>query len=126
MAQGDSSVVHPSPNCPAEDQQMVNAPSHDSPIGFRPRATGLVASALLLVISVAYATAAGAVPPTSDREKVSGTFTRNADNEPLTVNLIDATDAELDGPGRIGWCFPEPNSGVRRGDGRRIGMCQLR
>ena len=80
---------------------MVNAPSHGSPAGSRPRATGLVASALLLVISVDYATAAGTVPPTSDREDVSGTFTRDADDEPLTINLIDATDAELDGPGEL-------------------------
>ena len=80
---------------------MVNAPSHRSPAGSRPRATGLVASALLLVISVDYATAAGTVPPSSDREDVSGTLTRNADDEPLTVNLIDATDAELDGPGEL-------------------------
>ena len=80
---------------------MVNAPSHHSPAGSRPRATGLVASALLLVISVDYATAAGTVPPSSDREDVSGTFTRNADDEPLAIDLIDATDAELDGPGEL-------------------------
>ena len=80
---------------------MVNAPSHDSPARSRPRATGLVASALLLVISVDYATAAGTVPPSSDREDVSGTFTRNADDEPLAIDLIDATDAELDGPGEL-------------------------
>ena len=63
--------------------------------------TALVASALLLVISVDYATAAGTEPPTSDREDVSSTFTRNADDEPLAINLIDATDAELDGPGEL-------------------------
>ena len=80
---------------------MVNAPSHDSPAGSRPRATGLVASVLLLVISVDYATAAGTVPPSSDREDVSGTLTRNADDEPLAIDLIDATDAELDGPGEL-------------------------
>jgi hypothetical protein len=80
---------------------MISAPSHHSPAGARPCATGLVASALLLVISVDYATAAGSVPPSSDREDVSGKFTRDADDEPLTVNLIDATDAELDGPGEL-------------------------
>ena len=80
---------------------MVNAQSHDPLAGSRPRATGLVASALLLVISVDYATAAGTVPPSSDREDVSGTFTRNADDEPLAIDLIDATDAELDGPGEL-------------------------
>ena len=101
---------------------MVNAPSHDSPAGSRPRATGLVASALLLVISVDYATAAGTVPPTSDREDVSGTFTRDADDEPLAINLIDATDAELDGPGElvfVGAIFGESD----RGDGKRW-ICQ--
>ena len=66
-----------------------------------PAPTGLVASALLLVTSVDYATAAGTVPSTSDREDVSGTFTRTADDEPLTINLIDATDAEPDGPGEL-------------------------
>ena len=65
---------------------------------------GLVASALLLVISVDYATAAAAARPGSDREDVSGTLTRNdgvADDNPLTINLIDDADAELDGPGTI-------------------------
>jgi len=80
---------------------MVNAPSHRSPAGSRPCATGLVASALLLVISVDYATAAGTVPPSSDREDVPGTFTRDADDEPLAIDLIEATDAELDGPGEL-------------------------
>jgi hypothetical protein len=80
---------------------MVNAPSHRSPAGSRPCATGLVASALLLVIRVDYATAAGTVPPSSDREEVSGTFTRDAVDEPLTIDLIEATDAELDGPGEL-------------------------
>ena len=55
---------------------MVKAPSHHSPAGSRPCATALVASALLLVISVDYATAAGTERPTSDREDVSSTFTR--------------------------------------------------
>ncbi len=85
---------------------MRNTPSHDSPAGSRARATGLVASALLLVISVDYATAAGTVRPGSDREDVSGTFTRNdgvADDNPLTINLIDDADAELDGPGKLRW-----------------------
>jgi len=83
---------------------MGNTQSYDALARSRPRATGLVAWALLLVISVDYATAAGTVPPTSDREDVSGTFTRNdgaADDEPLRINLIDATDAELDGPGEL-------------------------
>ena len=79
---------------------MVNAPSHDSPAASRPCATGLVASALL-VISVHYAMAAGTVPASSDREDVSGTFTRNEDDELLAINLIDAADAELDGPGEL-------------------------
>jgi len=78
---------------------MANAPLHDSLAGSRPRATRLVASALLLVISVDYATAAGAVPP--DREDVSGTLTRNADEEPLAINLVEGTDAELAGPGEL-------------------------
>jgi hypothetical protein len=65
------------------------------------RATVLVASALLFVISVDYPTAAGTVPPTSDHKDVSGAFPRDADDEPLTINLIDATDAELDGPGEL-------------------------
>ena len=83
---------------------MVNTQSYGALARSRPRATGLLASALLLVISVDYATAAGTVPPSSDREDVSGTLTRNdgaADDEPLTINLIDATDAELDGPGEL-------------------------
>ena len=79
---------------------MVNAPSHDSPAGSRPCATGLVASALLLVIGVDYATAAGTVPPKSDLD-VSITFTRNADDELLAINPIDTTDAALDGPGEL-------------------------
>ena len=80
---------------------MVNTQSYGALARSRPRATSLLASALLLVISVDYATAAGTVPPTSDREDVSGMFTRDADDEPLTINLIDATDAELDGPGEL-------------------------
>ena len=59
---------------------------------------------MLLVISVDYATAAGTAPPTSDREDVSGMLTRNdgdADDKPLTINLTDAADAELDGPGEL-------------------------
>ena len=88
---------------------MGNTQSYDAPAGSSPRATGLVASALMLVIGVDYATAAGTVPPSSDREDVSGTFTRNADDEPLTINLIDATDAELDGPGEL--MFVQPSSG---------------
>ena len=55
---------------------MVNTQSYGALARSRPRATGLVASALLLVISVDYATAAGTVPPTSDREDVSGMLTR--------------------------------------------------
>ena len=97
---------------------MVNTQSYGAVARSRPRATGLVASALLLVIGVDYATAAGTVPPTSDREDVSGTFTRNADDEPLTVNLIDATDAELDGPGRVGLVFHYRKSGRSRGPRR--------
>lgn len=83
---------------------MCNSQSYGALVRSCPRATGLVASALLLVISVDYATAAGTVPPTSDREDVSGTLIRNdgaADDEPLEINLIDATDAELDGPGEL-------------------------
>ena len=98
---------------------MVNTQSYRSLARSRPRATGLVASALLLVISVDYATAAGTVPPTSDREDVSGTFTRNADDESLAINLIDATDAELDGPGElvfVGAIFGGP-MGVTENDG---------
>jgi hypothetical protein len=83
---------------------MRNTTSHCSLAGSRARATGLVASALWLVIGVDYATAGEAARPGSDREDVSGTFTRNdgaADDEPLSINLIDATDAELDGPGEL-------------------------
>ena len=80
---------------------MVNTQSGGALARSRPRATSLLASALLLVISVDYATAAGTVPPMSDREDVSGMFTRDADDEPLTINLIDAADAELDGPGEL-------------------------
>ena len=82
---------------------MVNTQSCGALARSRPRATGLVASALLLVISVDYAMA-GTVPPTSDREDVSGTLTRNdgdADDESLTINVIDATDADPDGPGQL-------------------------
>ena len=90
---------------------------------------GLLASALLLVISVDYATAAGTVPPTSDREDVSGTLTRidgAADDEPFRINLIDAAVAELDGsgalsfgpfPGEAIW-FTEKNGIVRAVVGR--------
>ena len=95
---------------------MVNTQSNDALAGSRPRATGLVASALLLVISVDYATAAGTVPPTSDREEVSGAFTRNADDEPLAMNLIDATDAELDGPGEL--CSRSHAGDCSGGDGK--------
>ena len=83
---------------------MVNTQSYGALARSRPRATGFVASTLLLLISVDYATAAGTVPPSSDREEVSGTLTRNdgaADDEPLAINLIDAADAELDGPGEL-------------------------
>ena len=92
---------------------MGNTQSYDALPRSRPRATGLVASAWLLVIGVDYATAAGTVPPTSDLEDVSGTFTRNADDEPLAINLIDATDAELDGPGEL--VFAGAIFGVRWG-----------
>src|SRR5688500_5847444 len=97
---------------------MVNAPHH-SLAGSRPCATGLVASALLLVIGGDYATAAGTVPPSSDREDVSGMLTRNEDDELLAINLIDATDAELDGPGELvflGAIFGGP-LGVTENDG---------
>ena len=83
---------------------MVNTQSYGALARSRPRAFGLVASALLLVTSVDYATAAGPVSPGSDHEDVSGTFTRidgAADDEPLTIKLIDAIDAELDGPGEL-------------------------
>jgi hypothetical protein len=70
---------------------MVNAQPHDPLAGYRPRATGLVASALLLVISVDYATAARTVPPTSDREDVSGTLTQNdGDANDRTLTIDDA------------------------------------
>src|SRR5688572_31840792 len=80
---------------------MVNTQSCGALARSRPRATGLVASALLLVVSVDCAMAADTVPPSSDSEDVSGTFTRNADDELLAINLIEATDAELDGPGEL-------------------------
>ena len=50
---------------------MVNDQPHHPLAGSRPRATGVAASALLLVISVDCATAAGTVPPGSDLEDVS-------------------------------------------------------
>ena len=98
---------------------MVNTQSYGALARSRPRATGLVASALLLVISVHYAMAAGTVPPSSDSEDVSGTSTRNADDELLAINLIDATDAEVDGPGELvflGAIFGGP-MGVTENDG---------
>ena len=85
---------------------MLNTQSYGALARSRPRATRLVASVLLLVICIDYATAGEAARPGSDREDVSGMLTRNdgaADDNPLTINLIDAANAERDGPGELWW-----------------------
>ena len=52
---------------------MVNAPSHHSLAGARPRATGLVASALLVMISVDYGVRTMKLPPAHLLPAITGT-----------------------------------------------------